>query len=155
NPEAFDLFLRAEQARYEGERGGLKQSALSQAIALYEQAVAKDPTFALAWAEMSFSRAIRYWYGDSEKGQLPELARLVRQNAEQALALQPGLSEANLAMGFYHYYVRLDLAQALVSFEAALRAKPNDARVLYALGLIARRLSRFDEALDHLKAANR
>jgi TolB-like protein/Tfp pilus assembly protein PilF len=154
NPEAFDLFLRAEQARYEGEKGQ-NPIALGEAVKLYEQAVAKDAKFALAWAEMSRSRAIRYWYGDVEKGQLAEYARLVQQNAEQALALQPGLSEANLAMGFYHYYVRLDLAQALVSFEAALRAKPNDSRVLYALGLITRRLNRFEESLDHLRAANR
>jgi TolB-like protein/lipoprotein NlpI len=154
NPEAFDLFLRAEQVRYEAERLQ-KYSNLNEAIALYERAVAKDPKFALAWAEMSFSRAVLYWNADVEKGQLPETARLVRQNAEQALGLQPALSEANLAMGFYHYYVRVDLAQALVSFESALRAKPNDARALHAVGLITRRLNRFDESLDHLEAANR
>jgi TolB-like protein/Tfp pilus assembly protein PilF len=153
NAEAFDLFLRAEHVRHEGESG--KRNALVEAIALYEQAVAKDPKFALAWAQMSSARANRYWAGEVEKGQLPELARLVQQNAEQALALQPGLSEAHVAMGFYYYYVRLDFAQALVSFEAALRAKPNDAHVLYDLGLITRRLRRFDEALDHFKAANR
>jgi serine/threonine-protein kinase len=153
NPEAFDLFLRAEHVRNELEAG--QKNGLAAAIALYEQAVAKDPKFALAWANMSYARALRYWFGDFERSELPGLAGLVQQNAEQALALQPALSEANLAMGFYYYYMRLDFAQALVSFEAALRTKPNDSRVLHALGLITRRLGRFDESLDHFKAANR
>jgi len=51
--------------------------------------------------------------------------------------------------------VRVDFAQALVSFETALRAKPNDASVLSALGLIARRLNRYDESIAHLRAAHR
>src|SRR6185369_8273279 len=100
-------------------------------------------------------RSMLYWYGDSDRTPLQETARLALQNAERALALQPALAQANLAMGFYHYYVRVDFAQALVSFETALRAKPNDSSVLTALGLIARRLNRFDESIAHLRAAHR
>jgi len=154
NPQAFDLFLRAEQVRYEAGRTET-YSQLNDAVVLYERAVANDPAFALAWAGMSHSRSMLYWSGNFEKAPVQETARLARENAERALALQPALSEAHLAMGFYHYYVRLDLAQALVSFETALRAKPNDASVLSALGLIARRLNRFDESIEHLKAAHR
>jgi TolB-like protein/Flp pilus assembly protein TadD len=152
--EAFDLFLRAEHARYEADRTS-NYPGYNEAVALYEQAVAKDPKFALAWARMSAARSALYWGGNFDRTSMQETARLALRNAEQAVALQPTLPEANLAMGFYQYYVRLDLAQALVSFETALRARPNDAPVLHALGLILRRLSRFDEAIDHLEAANR
>jgi serine/threonine-protein kinase len=153
DPQAFDLFLRAEQERYKASMKGGQPP--NDAVALYEQAVAKDPKFALAWAGLSQARSAVYWGGNSDRLPLEETARLALQNAERALALQPALPEANLAMGFYQYYVRLDLAQAVVSFETALRAKPNDATVLYALGLITRRLGRFDESTDHLIAANR
>jgi tetratricopeptide (TPR) repeat protein len=154
NAQAFDLFLRAEHMRHDAEVS-LTPASIDEAIALYERAVANDPGFALAWAMMSYSRSWLYWQSGAEWTPLQETARLALENAERALAQQPGLSEANLAMGFYHYYVRVDLAQALVSFQTALRAKPNDASVLYALGLITRRLSRFSEAIEHLSAANR
>jgi TolB-like protein len=154
NPVAFDLFLRAEGARYEAQKTQAF-SRLNDAIAIYERVVAKDPDFALAWARLSYTRSLLYWEGNSERTPVQETARLARENAERALALQPGLPEANLAMGFYHYYVRADLAQAVVEFETALRAKPNDATVLYALGLITRRLSRLDESIVYLQAARR
>jgi len=154
NPQALDLFLRAEQVLYES--GKTETPALlNDAVALYERAVANDSEFALAWADMSYARSMLYWYGDSDRTPLQETARLALQNAERALALQPALAQANLAMGFYHYYVRVDFAQALVSFETALRAKPNDSSVLTALGLIARRLNRYDESIAHLRAAHR
>ncbi|HEX3125463.1 MAG TPA: hypothetical protein VHQ21_19340 [Rhodanobacteraceae bacterium] len=154
NPQALDLFLRAEQMRNEAAMTE-SPAQLNDAVALYERAVANDPKFALAWAEMSYARSTVYWYGNPDRAPLPETARLALENAERALALQPALAEANLAMGFYHYYVRVDFAQALVSFETALRAKPNDSSVLTALGLIARRLDRYDEAVAHLRAAHR
>src|SRR5262249_24428826 len=150
NAEAYDLFLRAEHAHDEADLTQ-KNSLYNDAIALFEQAVAKDPKFALAWAKMSYARCALFWSGKSDRTPMEESASLARQNAEQALALQPAMPEANLPMGFYHYYVRLDFAQALASFETALRAEPNDAAVLYALGLITRRLGRFDESTDHLK----
>ena len=154
NPVAFDLFLRAEEARYDAVKSQTF-SGLNDAVVLYERAVANDPDFALAWAGMSYSRSTLYWNGNTERTPVQESARLALNDAERALALQPALSEANLAMGFYHYYVHVDLAQALVSFETALRAKPSDGLVLAALGLITRRLGRFNEAIEYLQAANR
>ena len=154
NPQAFDSFLRAEQASYEA-RKSESRPGLAAAIKLYESAVAQDPQFALAWAELASTQAWLYWYGGVEGTAIDALAESARNNADRALALQPGLSEANLAMGFYHYYVRVDLPLALVSFESSLRAKPNDAKALHALGLITRRLNRLDEAIERLRAATR
>jgi TolB-like protein/Flp pilus assembly protein TadD len=154
NRQALDLFLRAEQLRNEAEEKEAP-AQLNEAVVLYERAVANDPAFALAWAEMSYARSLLYWYGNADRAPVQETARLALENAERARALEPALAETSLAMGFYHYYVRVDFAQALVSFETALRAKPNDASVLSALGLIARRLNRYDESIAHLRAAHR
>jgi TolB-like protein/Tfp pilus assembly protein PilF len=154
DPQAFDLFLRAEKLRFEAQNKNQIQFA-NDAVPLYEQAVAKDPKFALAWAAMSQARSSIYFFGNSDRTPTAESARLALHDAQQALALDPTLPEATLAMGFYQYYVQLDFAQALVSFETVLRARPNDATVLVYLGWITRRLGRYDEALDHFKVAYR
>ena len=152
--QAFDLFLRAEQVRH---AAATAQSAegLDRAIALYRQAVARDPKFALAWAELAYSQAQLYWFGGTDTATMQDLAEATAADARRALDLQPTLAEASLAMGFFQYYVRLDFAAALAAFEKSLRAKPNDSDALLAMGLITRRLSRFDEAIRHFTAANR
>jgi len=154
DPQAFDLFLRAEQAGYQA-RIAESRPGLGEAVKLYERAVAQDPKFALAWAQLAFTQDWLYWYGGIEGESVERLAASARNNADRALALEPALPEANLAMGFYHYYVHVDLPLALASFESSLRAKPNDAKALYALGLITRRLNRLDESIERLRAASR
>src|SRR6185369_2951494 len=59
NPQALDLFLRAEQVRNEAAMTEAP-AQLNDAVALYERAVANDPKFALAWAEMSYARSMVY-----------------------------------------------------------------------------------------------
>src|SRR5213592_3343341 len=62
NPEAYDLYLRAN-AHFERayDQSVLTSTEMPQAIALYQQALAKDPGFALAAAMLSQAHMRAYW----------------------------------------------------------------------------------------------
>jgi TolB-like protein len=82
--EAYDLYLRARAA-------GLRDS-----VGLFQQAIAKDPSFALAYAGLASSYAYRTGntFNDSD-GELPKM----RAAAERAIEVDPLLAEAHSAVG--------------------------------------------------------
>ncbi|MGH8225050.1 MAG: tetratricopeptide repeat protein [Gammaproteobacteria bacterium] len=151
NPAANDLYLRAE---YFANRGDINYStaAWKQAIPLYKQAIAKAPDFALARARLSYVESRLAWFGGGGKD-VQQLRAEARSQAEQALALQPDLAEAHLALGYSDYYGRGDYASALTAFAAALAARPNDAAALAARGYVLRRQSHFEAAIAALQQA--
>src|SRR3546814_12419959 len=67
-----------------------------QAIAAFKRAIAADPDFALAWAELSIARAnARFWGVDTSKAKL----QAEDMEAKRALALAPRLTETPIALG--------------------------------------------------------
>src|SRR5262249_36149991 len=92
---AYDLFLKAEYEERLAE-SSLKPESFDQAAAWYQQAISRDPSFALAVARLVQSRMQRHWFVAflNEK----ELAD-IRALAERALAIAPNLSEAHVAFG--------------------------------------------------------
>ena len=88
----------------------------------------------------------QYWFGSLD----PTPARRARAKAarDAALRLSPDSPETRLALGTYSYTCENDWARALVEFRAALAGLPNDAQVLYYIGLAQRRLGRLPEALE-------
>jgi TolB-like protein/Flp pilus assembly protein TadD len=82
--EAYDLYLRARAA-------GLRDSG-----GLFQQAIAKDPSFAPAYAGLASSYAYRTGntFNDAN-GELPKM----RAAAEKAIELDPLLAEAHSAVG--------------------------------------------------------
>jgi tetratricopeptide (TPR) repeat protein len=78
-----------------------------------------------------------------------ERKQLAREAATRALELEPGLPEANFAMGSYHYRVMRDYAKAVSTLDAALQGKPNDSRIYAVLGYVERRRGRWEDAVEH------
>lgn len=122
------------------------------AISLYREALERDPTFALASARLSFNESLLAWYGGAGTD-VRQLGREARADAERALALQPDLAAARMAVGYSDYYGRGDYAAALDAFAASLRLSPNDADALAAQGHVQRRVGRFDAAIASLQQA--
>src|SRR5438128_846954 len=88
--EAYDLFLRGE---YELRQTGSNESAetYDRADAFYRQALARDPNFAEAAAELARSRLTRHWFVSSlEPAELEEVKSLI----DRSLALAPNSPEA-------------------------------------------------------------
>jgi TolB-like protein/DNA-binding winged helix-turn-helix (wHTH) protein/Tfp pilus assembly protein PilF len=135
---AYDLFLKAEYAALQIESGSAKSTAAAtqQARAYYRQAIERDPRFALALARLSYLDSHAYWL-DIEH--TPARAASAQQAAERALALDPELPQAHLAMGYVHYYGRRDYATAMGEFERALRDMPNNADINASIANINRR----------------
>ena len=150
DPAANDLYLRAEYFANQG-RIRSDQASARQAIALYRQAIAKAPDFAIARARLSYIESwlpFLFFVEDAK-----ELNRDARVQAEQALALAPDLIEARLAIGYCDYYGRGDYAAALTTFSKVLEAHPNDPATIAATGFLLKRQGRFKESLAALQRA--
>lgn len=116
----------------------------------YRRAIAADPSFALAFAQLSYLRSYLHWYGVDMRDEVVSGADSA---ARQALALQPGLPEAHLAMGYAHYWGHRDYAPALAEFETARAGMPNDAEVLAAIAYVHRRQGDRMRAVAELQQA--
>ena len=149
NQTAYDLFLRAEYF-FRIAHASFAIANLPEAVELYRQALAEDTRFALAYARLSFAESFLRWLGGAPKDGSPDQSRA---NAEKALALQPDLMEAHLALAYCDYYGRLDYAHALEDLSRAQALAPNNAEVLDALGNVYRRQLRFDEAIAAMERA--
>ncbi len=139
NIEAHDFYLRAIQARSLARSRADVQEWITSAQA----AVNRDPTFAEALALAAQGRLRRYWfYYDRSPAQVEQ----ARVEAERAVALRPDAAEAHLALGYYHYYGRLDYQAALHEFDSALALEPSNAAAQAAVAFVDRRLGRLREA---------
>jgi serine/threonine protein kinase/tetratricopeptide (TPR) repeat protein len=145
NLDAYNAYLRGME--HAGTVDWLKGD-LELAEQMFERALELDPGFALAAAELSINHSKMHWAGFDRTEQRADKALAA---AERALELRPRLPEAHLAMGYYHYWVRLRYDEALGEFAVAREGLPNDARVLEAIAYVKRRQGRFEEAADILK----
>ena len=138
--DAYRLYLEGlEYAR----RPGWLESNYERAEALFEQAAARDPSFALAHSALSVVHWQMYWFRYDAS---PLRAARQREEAEMALRLAPGLPQAHVAMGLVHYTGR-DWQSALDQYAIALAGLPNDAEVLSRIGYAQRRLGRWEDVL--------
>ena len=146
---AYELYLRS-RGLFHWAGSGYSHDKGAEALRLINEAVARDPQFALAYALASRLHSELFWFGyDKTQARLQQ----AKTAAETALRLQPDLGEAHLANAFYYYYGfrRYDLARAHVA--AAVRAIPNSADVLVAAGAIARREGEWSEAVSNFERA--
>jgi TolB-like protein/Flp pilus assembly protein TadD len=145
NREALDLYLRANaNLRRGADASALVPKVLPLAIDLYQQALAKDPGFALAAAELAQAHMIMYWFAPDHTAERLASAKTA---AEQALSLQPELGAAHFALGLYWYWGHREYAQALQQLELARKASPNDAQLEQYFAAIDRRQGRWDDAI--------
>jgi TolB-like protein/DNA-binding winged helix-turn-helix (wHTH) protein/Flp pilus assembly protein TadD len=150
--EAYDLFLRAEYSALQVEMGTAndRHAATALARALYEQAIARDPAFALAYARLSYLESHAYWL---PLDHTPARAAAGLRAAQRALELDPDLAQSHLAMGYAHYYGRRDYPAALAEFRRALRDMPSNADVNASIANIQRRRGEWDDALAGYRRA--
>ena len=147
--EAYDLFLRARDLfRWSG--SGDPRENGERALKLLEEAVARDPHFALAHCLTSRFHAELFWFGYDRSRQRLTQAKLA---ADTALRLQPDSSDVRLALAYYYYYGYRDYELARTELAIAHAAAPNDAEGWDAAAAIDRRQGRWDDAISNFEKA--
>jgi len=138
--EAYNLAL---QGRFFVERRGQKD--LGRAVEYFRQARERDPSYAPAWAGLSEAYARQ---ADLGHVLAADGYRQAREAAEKALALDPQLVDAHLAMGSIHQVYDWDWAGADASFRRALDLEPGNAQALRLASQPASTLGNWSEAID-------
>jgi TolB-like protein/Tfp pilus assembly protein PilF len=149
DPAAYDLFLKGEFEERLAD-SSLDAESFDRAAAWYQQAIARDPNFALAMARLVQNRIQRHWF--IEQMSEAELAQ-VRSMAEQAVTLAPNLAQVHVALGQFYYHGYRQYEQALAEFERALQLQPNSSTALEYSGYVHRRQGQWDRCLDEFKRA--
>jgi TolB-like protein/DNA-binding winged helix-turn-helix (wHTH) protein/Flp pilus assembly protein TadD len=93
-------------------------------ISFYESAIARDPTYALAYAGLANSYAMLGGYSLSSQSQFIPKARAA---ANKALELDPNLSDAHLALAVMAQNYDWDWAAAEKEYLRAIQLDPNNA----------------------------
>jgi eukaryotic-like serine/threonine-protein kinase len=145
NPEAYELLLKA---RFYHERRGSTED-LKKAVAYYEQAVAADPNFAVAYAELALdyqSLSISSVLNPAEG--MPKALAATR----RALDLDQNLAEAHVAMAFYHR-AAWEWADAEREYERAIELSPNYVRAHVSYSVYLSLTGRNELAIAEAKRA--
>ncbi|HXP35564.1 MAG TPA: tetratricopeptide repeat protein [Chthoniobacterales bacterium] len=129
-------------------RGG---ENIRQAIAFYEQAIARDPNYAPAYAGLAEAYMVLPRYAETAPQETYPKAKAA---ARKALQLNDKLAEAHNALGFVLWVGDFDMAGSISEFQRAIALDPNSANAHKWYGnptLVA--IGRFDEAIKEIKRA--
>ena len=145
--EAYDFFLKGEYAEHEADVL-LKAEPFDRAATFYEQALARDPNFALAGARLVVSRVRRHFF--ISKLSPPELDE-VKRMAERVIVSAPNLPEPHIALGTYYYLGQRQYDDALKELERALELQPNNIEALELSAFLHRRQGRWKLGISEME----
>ncbi len=146
---AEKLYTQARESAFAGSNPDAKQSLL-QAVALLDEAVARDPHFLRAYGLLVTLHLDLYWQGFDHT-----LARraLAAATIERAAQVQPDADEVHLARADYAYQGFRDYDRARSELKLAQKTTANNSYLFTLTGSIARRQGRWEEAIENQKRA--
>ncbi len=144
---AYDLYVRAVALIDPAlEESDFNQDALS-GIKLLEAAIARDPSFLLAYCKLAQAHDYLYLMGDATRGRLARADSAVK----SALQLGPDSGEAHLSLALHLYWGYSDYDRARAELVIASHTLPNNSRIAKIAGLIDRRQGRWSDAVCALE----
>jgi len=147
---AFDLYSRAKLLIEKAVFNEPKHSMLLEAIRLLEEAVARDPSFVLAYYQLAHAHDQMYLREFDHTQDRLDLANAAIQSV---MRLRPDSGEAHLALAKHLYWGYRDYGRARQALAAARRALPNDPLPFLLTGYIDRREGRWDKATHNMERA--
>ncbi len=146
NNEAHELYLKGRY--FFGKRTA---DDFKRAIDYFNQAIAADPNYALAYAGIADSYVLLPEHSNESSVEVFPKARAA---ADKALAIDNNLAEAHVSLGLVLSDADLNLKAAKREFERALELNPNYAAAHYFLGIVVLApLGQFKQAIVELKRA--
>lgn len=144
NVEAYELYLKGRHHWHQR-----SPATLPKAIQCFQQAIAADPDFALAYAGLADCYGILRVYGwvSALDGQEP-----ARRAVSRALSLAPELWEVQFSHGFYLFYFEPDWRAAGECFDRAVMMSPQSSLAQMYVGLF-RATARLDGAEAYTRRA--
>lgn len=145
NLEAYNLYL---QGRFFSNKMGKKN--LEKAVEYFQKAIEKDPTFALAYAELADTYA---FLGDNFMWAPDKAFPKARIAALKAQELDPGLAEAHASLAIIKGNYEWDFAGSEKEYKEAIRIKPNYVTAHQWYAVLLSTLGRHEEAIAEIKLA--
>jgi serine/threonine protein kinase/Tfp pilus assembly protein PilF len=145
DPEAHRLFLLARHFMDQ-----LNRESTAKAIGYLEQAVQRDPGFALAWTELSvaYIRQMGWALVGAEEGYA-----MGRDAVDRALALEPSLADAHVQLAWIKIFRDWDWAGAGRALARARELAPGSASVIRLSGVLANVLGKPHDAIAMYRRA--
>jgi tetratricopeptide (TPR) repeat protein len=144
NPEAYELYLRGKF--FAEKRTG---ADLRKSIEYFNQAIAKDSGYPLAYVGLADSHLLLSAYGAvSPKESVPP----ARAALKKALDLDDSLAQAHASSGLLAT-LELDLDRAISELERAIQLNPNYATAHHWIALPLMSIGQFDRAIAEGKRA--
>jgi tetratricopeptide (TPR) repeat protein len=145
NPEAYQLYLKGLFHWNKRTPESLKTS-----LDYYNQAIAKDPAYAQAYAGLALTYVLLPEYSVmSPREALPKAKAMAR----KALELDETLAEAHTALGYSVFSYDWNFPEADREFQRAIELNPNYATAHQWRGETLNSVQRFDEAIAEARRA--
>jgi DNA-binding winged helix-turn-helix (wHTH) protein/TolB-like protein len=139
DPEAYALYASGRFA-WTRQTG----PSLLQSITFFEQAIARDPNYALAYSGLADSLAVLGVFGIRAPSQVYPEARLA---VDKALSIDPDLAAAHSALGHVKVQYEHDWDGAAREYALALRLDSSLALTYHRRGLLAAMQGDIDRAI--------
>lgn len=123
-------------------------AGLQKGIEQFQQAIDKDPAYALAFAGLANSYVLLSLYGDVPPRQSFPKAKAA---ATRALEIDQTLGEAHASLGFVFLVYDWNWPEAEKAFKRALELSPNNATAHHWSGWYLIAMGRFAEAVATLR----
>jgi len=145
NPEAHQLYLKGRYFWNKRTTDNLKT-----AIGFFEQAVAKDPAYAVAYSGLADAHAVLPYYAATSP---KDDAGKALAAAGKAVKLDDSLAEAHTSLA-NALVLNLQFSDAAPEFQRAIELNPNYATAHHWYGELLQNDGRIDEALAELRRAH-
>lgn len=148
SPEAYDAYLRGTAARRQ-----MDPASLRGAIAAFEEAIERDPSFAPAYSGLAQVHVVWILFGYAGTPDPYERVALAFSLADRAVELDSASAEAWAARGHAGLRAWLPSHVVLADFDRAIRLAPSSGEIRLLRGMGLALAGRFEEAVLETEAA--
>jgi eukaryotic-like serine/threonine-protein kinase len=145
NAQAYQLYVKGRY--YWNKR---TNADLKTAISFFNQAIEKDPGYALAYSGLADAYSVLISYGADPNDVIPKADAA----AEKALELDPSLAHPHAVLASSKFDYAFDFAGGEADYRKAIALDPSDASAHHWFSLDLANIGRIQEAIDEVERAH-